>query len=108
MFSGGRSCSQGNSSLQMFCTRLGPSLGGFLCPKKFLWCFYWLTFIFAMILEYYVHGDVCVKYCRQMKMDSTVESDPRNGFPGGCLLLGSWRIALAICSKSHEGGLYLC
>ena len=59
--------------------------------------------IFAMILDYYVHCDICVKCCRQVKMDSSVESDLRNGFSGGGLLLGRKRIALAIWNKSHEG-----
>ena len=67
-------------------------------PLKF---FYGL--IFAMILDYYVHCDICVKCCRQVKMDSSVESDLRNGFSGGGLLLGRKRIALAIWNKSHEG-----
>ena len=49
----------------------------------------WLKFArFAMILDYYVQSDICVKCCRQEKMDSSVGSDPRNGFSGGALLLG--------------------
>ena len=73
-------------SLQVDCTRLGSILGVCFCPKMPSKCFYGL--IFAMILDYYVHCDICVKCCRQVKMDSGVESDPRNGFSWGDLLSG--------------------
>ena len=71
--------------LQIVCTRLGSTLVVCVSPKMSLYCFYGL--VFAMILDYYVHCDICVKCCRQVKMDSSVESDPRNGFSGGGLLL---------------------
>ena len=61
-------------------------MGVFFGPKMSLWCFYGLKF--SMILDYHVHGDICVKCCRQEKMYSSVGSDPRNGFSGGALLLG--------------------
>ena len=73
-------------SLQVVCTRLGSILGVCFCPQMLSKCFYGL--IFAMILDYYVHCNICVKCCRQVKMDSSVESDLRNGFSGGGLLLG--------------------
>ena len=38
-------------------------------------------------------------------MDSSVESDSRNGFSGGGLLLGRYIVALAIWCKGHGGGL---
>ena len=70
-------------SLQVVCTRLGPTLGVLFGPKMSLWCFYGLTF--STILDYHVHGDICVKCCRQVKMDSSVGSVPRNRFFGGGL-----------------------
>ena len=75
-------------SLQVVCTRLGSILGVCFCPKMPSKFFYGLIFVIAMILDYYVHCDICVKCCRQVKMDSSVESDLRNGFSGGGLLLG--------------------
>ena len=89
-------------SLQVVCTRLGPTLGVFFGPKMSLWCFYGLTF--SMILDYHVHGDICVKCYRQVKMDSSVESDPRNVFSGGVLPLGRQGIALAIWRKTTKEG----
>jgi hypothetical protein len=65
-------------SLQIVCTRLGSTLCVCFSPNMSLYCFYGLVFV--MILDYYVHCDICVKCCRQVKMDSGVESDPRNGF----------------------------
>ena len=38
--------------------------------------------IFDMILDYQVHCDICMKCCKQVKMDSSVESDLRNGSSG--------------------------
>ena len=72
-------------SLQVVCTRLGPILGVFFGPKMSLWCFYGLKF--SMIFDYHVHGDICVKCCRQVKMDSSVEFGPRNWISGGVFTL---------------------
>ena len=60
-----------------------------------------------MILDYHVHGDICVKCCGQVKMDSSVESDLKNGFSGGVLPLGRQGIALAIWRKTTNRALCL-
>ena len=39
--------------------------------------------LFAMILDTHVHVDNGVKCCWQVKMDSSVESELRNGISGG-------------------------
>ena len=68
-------------SLQVVCTRLGSILGVCFCPKMPSKCFYGL--IFAMILDYYVHCDICVKCCTQVKMDSiALNLTPETGFLG--------------------------
>ena len=83
---GVRSCSQGGATFTDGLYEVRFHFGRFFSSKLSLWCFYGLTF--AMILDYYVHGDICVKCCRQVKMDSSVESVPRNGFSGSGLPLG--------------------
>ena len=78
---GGRSCSQDSSNCTKRCISrvVDPKLP---LPLSQIRRFGFYVWEFAMVLGCYVHGGIVLKCYRQVNIDSSVESDPRNGISG--------------------------